>query len=107
MTVLKHIAGSTFGLTASAEDCPIVDPTGDPTDTTGWGVHLHLVSEQLRINLQGQWLSALSPWTMAFSSVDTLAWPEGIYECRLVYIEPAPVGRRFEIPTDLQLEVIR
>jgi hypothetical protein len=106
-TALQHIAGSTFGLTISTDQCPIVDPSGDPIDTAGWSVSVRLIGEKMRLDLPGEWLSSAGPWVISFASTDTLAWPPGIHVCRLLYVEPAPGARRFEVGTDLQVEVVR
>lgn len=107
MTVLKHFAGSAFGLTMSTEQCPIVDPSGEPINTAEWAVSLRLIGSESRLDIPGTWLSSISPWSIAFNTIDTLPWVPGAYECRLVYVEPDPGSRRFEIPTSLSLEVSR
>lgn len=104
---LNHIAGATFGLTLSANQCPVVDPSGDPVDMADWKVDLRLINKSLRIDVPGKWLSSISPWSIFFESKDSHAWLPGAYECRIVYTEPAPESRRFEVPTEMALEVTR
>lgn len=108
MSSLRHIAGSVFGLQLTTEQCPITDPTGGPVDTTNWGIALRMVGQSYTTTIEGQWLETAGPtWSMAFEVRDTLAWPVGSYAVRMVYTEPGSAGRRFEIETDMRLEVIR
>lgn len=108
MSTLRHIAGSVFGLLLTTEQCPIADPTGGPIDTATWGIALRLVGGTYTTTIDGQWLETAGPtWSMAFEVRDTLAWPEGSYPVRMVYTEPGSAGRRFEIETDMQVEVHR
>lgn len=107
MTTLAQIAGSVFGLNISTDQCPILDPSGDPVDTSNWQVKAKFISSNHRFEVNGTWLSSTGPWTIFFEHRDTIAWLPAIYEVRLEYTEPAPDSRRFEVHTDLQMEVRR
>jgi hypothetical protein len=107
--VLKHIAGSSFGLLLESEEtCPIQDPTLVPMDTGAWGIDLVLVGRAYRVAVPGVWLSSFEPWQMSFQAAETTAWPEGEYEVRLAYTTPpGEAPRRFEQPLKMMLEVCR
>ncbi|GLS13602.1 hypothetical protein [Hydrogenophaga electricum] len=107
-TTLRHIAGSVFGLALSTEQCPIATADAEPVDMAGWGVALRLIGTSYTAELPGTWLTTTDPaWSFAFEVANTLPWPPGTYAARLVYTEPAPASRRFEVETAMAVEVIR
>lgn len=107
MTTLRHVAGSVFGLLLSTTQSPIVDPTGLPISTAGWGVKLRLVGASATLEIEGQWLNTEGPWSLSFEDRATLPWPVQTYAARLAYTEPAPDSRLFEVETPIRVEVLR
>jgi hypothetical protein len=105
---IAHVAGSAFALHLSTTTSPI-SIAGVPDPEVGdWAIELVLKGRTQRLVVPGAWVTSAAPeWAVACGVDDTTAWPVGDYAVRIAYVSPEAPSRRFEMPTNLVLEVTR